>query len=71
VSAYVPKRHGRGDWIARAFADTADIRTPLDLLAFLLCGALVALLAWMVWQPREFYLFVTETVVRIAEVLPW
>lgn len=71
MSAYVPKRHGRGDWIARAFADAADIRTPLDLLAFLACGGLVALLAWMVIQPHEFFLLVTNTVARITGAIPW
>lgn len=55
MNAWMPKRRSRGAWIGRTLADMADIRGPLDALAFLLCGALVAALGWMVTHPGEFY----------------
>lgn len=71
MNVYVPKRRSRGEWIARAFADGADIRTVRELLAFLACGALTVLLAWMVTHPQEFYLRVLRVVSSVVEALPW
>lgn len=52
----IPKRrHGSGEWIMRWMAENADVRSVSDALAFLLCGALVAALGWMVTHPGEFY----------------
>lgn len=55
MATFEPKRRSRGAWITRTLADTADIRGPLDALAFLLCGALTVFLGWMILHPREFY----------------
>lgn len=55
MNAWTPKRRSRGAWIGRTLADMADIRGPLDALAFLLCGACVAAIGWMVTHPLEFY----------------
>lgn len=71
MSAFVDRRRGTGDWITKAFADAAGIRTVTELLAFILCVALLALLVWMVLNPIDFTHAVTDLVVRIVGAFSW
>lgn len=71
MTTFKPQRIARGGWITRQLADMADIRTPADLLAFLLCAAAVVTIAVMALNPRGTYLFCMAVADRIAEVMGW
>jgi len=55
MAAFIPKRRSTGHGITRTLAAMADVRTPAEALAFLLCTALFLGLGWMITHPREFY----------------
>ncbi len=55
MATFIPKRRSSGEGITRVMASLADIRTPADLVAFLLCAALTVFLGWMITHPHEFY----------------
>lgn len=54
MAAFIPKRRGRGEGITRAMASLADIRTPADLIAFLLCAFLTVFVCWAITHPWQF-----------------